>query len=520
MRSKKTRIVLIGGILTLLALFTIRQKGESAVSRVSLKNETASSPASASSAVSTVRESAVSVAPLSLASNTSLFAYIPKPANAAQVEAAYVAPSQDVHYVRIDPIASGEHSPLSRVGGRVEFTLPDGTKLPMVVKNTESFGDSRFVSDGELENTPGHASFAYNNGELSGTIDLDGGATYQVRAIGNSVAQVFAEDSNLVPPCGVIGAIHSSKADVPAAGVTVTASETTGVAAAGDVVAAGDIPTVSGVLSPTLTTSTAIKTTVRVLVPYSSTITKTITTTALISAIDLAVANLNTDLQRSAVPVKVVLAATVSENYTYDGKDPSSVAIDNALTRITNPSDNVLDHIHAVRYDNQADLVCFLINEVDSTNSGVGYILATPNYAFNCTYGFSVISMSYLNSARTFSHELGHNFGCDHDRQNANSTTGAAAVGTYPYSYGYRFYGKNNVQYRDIMAYPPGQVIAYFSNPNLTAPSPVSVPVGSPVGTSTQAYNALTITQTATEVSNYHTNRLVLRAANETRTKS
>jgi hypothetical protein len=510
----------MGGILTLLALFTIHKEGESAVSSASSKQEYASTLAPAATTVKPQSESAVSVESLSLASNTSLFAYIPKPANAAKVEAEFVAPSQDVHYVRIDPLVAGEHSPLSRVGGHVEFTLPNGTKLPMTVKNTESFGDARFVSDGEIDGAAGHATFAYNNGELSGTIETNDGTTYQLRAIGDSVAQVFSEDSNLVPPCGVIGAVHQSQADRPAPGVTLPASYTADASAAGDVEAAGDIATVSGVLSPSVSSTQAIKNTIRVLVPYSSAITKTISTSAVISAIDLAVANMNTDLQRSAVPVKVVLAGTVAENYTYDGKDPSSTAIDNALSRIENPSDNVLDHVHAVRYDDKADLVCFLINEVDSTNSGVGYILASPNYAFNCTYGFSVITFSYLNSGRTFSHELGHNLGCDHDRQNANSTTGAAAKGTYAYSYGYRFTGKNGVQYRDIMSYPPGQVIAYFSNPNLTAPSPISVPVGSPIGSSTQAYNALTITQNAAEVSNYHANRLVSRAATITRTKS
>ncbi|HEY9155951.1 MAG TPA: M12 family metallo-peptidase [Opitutaceae bacterium] len=511
----------MGGILTLLALFTIKQEGESAVSSVSPKKETASAQTPATTAKIQKSESAVSVESLSLASNTSLFAYIPKPANAAKVEAEFAAPSQDIHYVRIDPLVAGEHSPLSRVGGRVEFTLPNGTKLPLIVKNTESFGDARFVSDGEIDGAAGHATFAYNNGELSGTIEVNDGTTYQVRAIGGSVAQVFSEDSNLVPPCGVIGAVHQTQADRPAAGVTVTANETAAAGtASGDVEAAGDIPTVSGVLSPSVSSSLSTKSTIRVLVPYSTTITKTISTSAVISAIDLAVANMNTDLQRSAVPVKVVLAGTVAETYTYDGKDPSATAIDNALTRITNPSDNVLDHVHAVRYDDQADLVCFLINEIDSTNSGVGYILATPNYAFNCTYGFSVISFSYLNMARTFSHELGHNLGCDHDRAHANSTSGAAAKGTYAYSYGYQFYGKNGVQYRDIMAYPPGQVVAYFSNPNLTVPSPISVPVGAPVGSSNQAYNALTITQNAAEVAAYHTKSLVSRAAMMTRTKS
>ena len=88
----------------------------------------------------------------------------------------------------------------------------------------------------------------------------------------------------------------------------------------------------------------------------------------------------------------------------------------------------------------------------------------------------------------------------------------------YPsYSYGYRFYGKNGTQYRTIMAYPPGQVAAYFSNPNITAPSPVSTKVGVTVGASGQAANAQTIAHNEAEVANYHNSRLVARMSKNIR---
>ena len=48
----------------------------------------------------------------------------------------------------------------------------------------------------------------------------------------------------------------------------------------------------------------------------------------------------------------------------------------------------------------------------------------------------------------------------------------------------------------------------------------VAKQAGEPIGSSGQAYNALTITQNAAEVSAYHANRLVIHAASMTRTKS
>jgi hypothetical protein len=89
-------------------------------------------------------------------------------------------------------------------------------------------------------------------------------------------------------------------------------------------------------------------------------------------------------------------------------------------------------------------------------------------------------------------------FGCAHDRENALSGQGA-----FSYSYGYRFFGSDGRQYHDIMSYPPGTEVSYFSNPNVILPAPISVPMGIAAGRPGESNNALTIEKTAFGTANY-----------------
>lgn len=94
-----------------------------------------------------------------------------------------------------------------------------------------------------------------------------------------------------------------------------------------------------------------------------------------------------------------------------------------------------------------------------------------------------------------FAHELGHNQGCNHDRENEISGCNAST-----YSYGYRVTGNNGVLYRTIMSYAPGQSIARFSNPDVTYQG---VPVGVPIGQPLESHNAQTINNTASIVDSF-----------------
>jgi hypothetical protein len=107
---------------------------------------------------------------------------------------------------------------------------------------------------------------------------------------------------------------------------------------------------------------------------------------------------------------------------------------------------------------------------------------------------FSAVYWDCATGYYTFAHELAHNMGCQHDRENA------AASGLYSYSYGWRFITTGNVTNRTIMAYAPGERAQRFSNPDVLYDG---VPTGMPAGQPNAANNALTINNAAYTVANF-----------------
>jgi len=112
---------------------------------------------------------------------------------------------------------------------------------------------------------------------------------------------------------------------------------------------------------------------------------------------------------------------------------------------------------------------------------------------------FSVIEVRPVNEANpyycselTFAHELGHNMGCAHDRDNAK------VAGAYNYSYGYDSSGI----FATIMSYDEPE-IPYFSTPRVTYSG---IPIGKDVDKPDSAYNALTINNTKAIVANFRFN--------------
>jgi hypothetical protein len=99
--------------------------------------------------------------------------------------------------------------------------------------------------------------------------------------------------------------------------------------------------------------------------------------------------------------------------------------------------------VGSMRAQYGADLVVYL-----KTIGGAAYI-------------FAPYSCATFNDPLTFSHEVGHNFGCQHDRPNATLCSTCP-----PYSYGYSFTpAGQTTTYGTIMSYV-GLTTPYYSNPS------------------------------------------------------
>lgn len=433
-----------------------------------------------------------------------LFQYIVRPMEAATWEAKLRAPTNEIHYVKIDrEVAVGKTSPFWKMGGggRLPVVLPDGQTLPVVLDTTEQHGPQRFVSTGRIEGQPGgRALFAYSDGEMSGLVeDLQHGS-WELRAIEGGVAQWFKVDPTQVGPCGVSDETRDpQKLDLIARQADAAervAAQTGAASAVTDLRIDSSLPPVAADAAP--------RANIRILMVYTDAVANSVSAGSIATQMDLAISILNNDLARSQVVATVSLAGTMRVPYADDdiAGDGTQNQSD-ALDRLAKTSDGFMDTVHAMRDQTSADLVCLTLHRRDTASAGIAYLMTRPGDVHNPTFGFSVVDFSVFTIQSIFSHEIGHNLGCAHDRENAKDSAGKLSPGAYPYSYGYRFTGLDGIQYRTIMSYAPGNRLSYFSNPDITAPNPIGRPVGIPAGQTGEADNARTIRQDAFEVASY-----------------
>lgn len=228
--------------------------------------------------------------------------------------------------------------------------------------------------------------------------------------------------------------------------------------------------------------------------------------TAIEAAIDLSATIANQIYANSGLSVRARFVRKQLIQYTESG------TYETDLPRLTETADGFLDSVHADRDTWGADIVSLWVATLNA--GGAGFSLFALGSDDDGRYGFQVMRQDNA-GFETLAHELGHNFGCQHDRQ--TSFPG----GFFNYSYGYREPGS---VWKTVMAYPPGTNIPYFSSPIRTYtgplgnPGPMGVP-GNDINTSCD--NTLTHVNTAFTVTNYRpsvlaappVSRLYVRAA-------
>lgn len=159
--------------------------------------------------------------------------------------------------------------------------------------------------------------------------------------------------------------------------------------------------------------------------------------------------------------VKVHLA--VDPDYD-EGTSPSTSGV---LYDLTYQNDGELEQVHQLRNEYSADLVVgFMYVPGCGTNcvrsSGVGWV---PDKFPSPTNGFSVTGGNHPFLYNTGVHEVGHNLGCNHHRDQEGG-------GTSDYNYGYADCSPSQcwttiMSYRSVCSCSNVERIGYFSNPNV-----------------------------------------------------
>jgi peptidyl-Asp metalloendopeptidase len=339
-------------------------------------------------------------------------------------------------------------------GDLLEFNLFPDTAFTGVVEAVERRSDADYTIMGRLQNDD-YSSFTLVVNQDVMVMNLRPGkeGLLEVRYLGDGLHDIRQIDQSRYPTCG----------NGPAQTIAVPrAAQQAEPAPQGD---AGDIIDVMVVYTPAARVAAG-------------------GTAAIEALITLAVAQSNTNYLQSLVTPRIRLVYKAEVSYTEAGFSTD-------LDRLTNPSDGYMDDVQTWRNTYGADLVSLWIN--DSSSCGLAWLMTTVSSTFE-SHGFSTVHWDCAVGNFSFVHEIGHNMGCAHDRENAGGS------GAYSYSYGWRFYGVNLVQYRTIMAYAPGSRIGYFSNPNV---SYQGTPTGNPVGDPYEAYNTLAINNTAYTIANF-----------------
>ncbi len=177
-------------------------------------------------------------------------------------------------------------------------------------------------------------------------------------------------------------------------------------------------------------------------------------------------------------------------------EDPNNSS--QTLDHLTNDGDGHMDQAHDLRDEHGADLVALLAS-VDDVG-GIAWLINDSAGAPD--FGFSVNRVQQLHFTYTLAHELGHNMGNHHSR-NQSASPAPASGGVFDYSTGWRWTGSNGVGYVSVMTYEEGDFeTPYFSNPNVNYNG---APTGSYSGTYAPADNARSMREMQEVIADYRT---------------
>ncbi|MGA8514403.1 MAG: reprolysin-like metallopeptidase, partial [Burkholderiaceae bacterium] len=218
---------------------------------------------------------------------------------------------------------------------------------------------------------------------MTGTI-LSNHRLYKIEAAGGNLHRLVEVDEEALPPDHhpIVVADDDPVAAPPTEG-TSRQTETTA-AAAGDAV-------------------------VDLLVVYTSTAkTQEGGQAAMEALIALGVDSANQAYSNSQIAMQLRLVHTAEISYAESG------AIDADLTRLRSTTDGIMDQVHQLRDQHNADLVALIVDDGGGF-CGIAYVMANGPRAGFASSAFSVTARDCV-ANDTLAHELGHNMGNAHNR--------------------------------------------------------------------------------------------------------
>jgi peptidyl-Asp metalloendopeptidase len=352
-------------------------------------------------------------------------------------------------------------------GRSVRLNLFADVQLTVTLDHAENQGPNLLAWTGHVEGTGySSATFVVSGSEVTGSINLGNGKVYQIRkaedgtqwALEVDQSRFPRDEGDAIPAVPVSsGSNRVSPRDIPAAADDGSTIDVIVLYTAAARIAAGGI-------------------------------------SAMQQLVQLGIAETNTAYLNSGILQRVRLVDSEELNYT-----ESTVGIQTDLQTIP-----TLSTVSALREQYGADLVSLWVSTSENI-CGIGYELANVTSSPTALSGsaFSVVELDCATGYYSFGHEMGHNMGAHHAKDDLNAD-GSVPMGVYPYSNGYKQTSGSN-RFRTVMAYdctPTCVRIQYFSNPSITYQSmPVGIDPNSPQG----ADNALTLNNTRTIVANFRT---------------
>lgn len=206
----------------------------------------------------------------------------------------------------------------------------------------------------------------------------------------------------------------------------------------------------------------------------------------------MAIAQLSAD--NSGLDLEFRLVHRTRVNYSETG---------NSSNDLRNLTFGNISNVYNLRDQYGADLVAMFTR----TNDAGGIAWRLNSTSGRPDYGYSITRVQQAGWSNTHAHELGHNLGNAHSRNQTRSAAGSAG-GLFNYSTGWRWTGQDGRRYASVMTYAEGSNnVDIFSNPDI---SYRGTPTGSYSGVYSPADNARSMSRIKHTIASYRPTRFII----------